>query len=182
MYKNKLEAYDRKIPSLPYFATIFFIRLLIIYHYGNVLVYTPSWFENFKEGPIMPIVIGCLGIALWMRIANILSPVIGRSKWVNLIADNSYSIMMNQFLGFMIVKTIYAFISKFYSGFENFDWISYKTEIFWYYIPKGIKHTLIIYLVAGIVIPIFIQKTINRIKSVFCTIHNTENKRMIIDP
>ena len=166
LYKNKLEFYDRKIPSFPYISIIFLIKLIIIYYYGHMLSYTPSWCNNFTEGPVMPIVIGYIGIALWMRIANILNPVIGRSIWVNLIADNTYSIMMNQFLGFMIVKTIYAFISRCYRGFNDFDWISYKNNIWWYYIPKGIGHTMIIYLVAGIAIPIIIQKIINWLKKI----------------
>ena len=133
MYKNKLETYDKRIPSFVYFATIFIMKLIIVYQYGYMLEYTPSWCNDFTEGPFMPIIIGYLGIALWMRIANILTPVIGYSKWVNLIADNTYSIMMNQFMGFLVVKTIYAFISKCYGGFSDFDWISYKNNIWWYY-------------------------------------------------
>lgn len=35
----------------------------------------------------MPLVAGVLRIALWMGIAVILVPVVGRGKWVNLIAD-----------------------------------------------------------------------------------------------
>lgn len=44
------------------------------------------------------LIVAYLGIAFWLRI--------GDNKYINLIADNTYSIMMNQFLGFMIVKTI----------------------------------------------------------------------------
>lgn len=166
LYKNKLEFYDCKIPSFVYISTIFLTKLIIVYYYGHMLSYIPSWCNNFTEGPVMPIVIGYLGIALWMRIANILNPVIGRSKWINLIADNTYSIMMNQFIGFMIVKTIYAYISKFYIDFNDFDWISYKNDIWWYYVPKGIGQTLIIYLIAGIVVPVLIQRIINWLKKI----------------
>ena len=35
----------------------------------------------------MPIIIGFLGIALWMRIATIMEPVFGRKKWINLLSD-----------------------------------------------------------------------------------------------
>lgn len=167
LYKNKLETIDKMIPSFWYFVVIYFFKLVIIYHFGRVPSYTSSWCNDFIDGPIMPIVVGYLGIALWMRIATILEPVIGKSKWINLIADNTYSIMMNQFLGFMLVKTIYAIISKIYEGFSNFDLASYKTDIWWYYYPKGINHTLIIYVVAGIIIPILIQKIINEFKKIF---------------
>lgn len=165
-YKNVLEKYD-KLPNFWYFTILFLTRLIIIYVYGKNLSYTPAWCNDFTEGPVMPIVIGFLGIALWMRIATLMEPVLGKSKWINLIADNTYSIMMNQFLGFMLVKTVYACISKCNIGFADFDWLSYKSNIWWYYIPKGIYHTLIIYAVAGIAFSILLQKAIDIVKYKF---------------
>ena len=166
LYRSKLETIDKKIPSFWYFAVLFAAQLAIIYHYGKVPSYIPSWCGDFVEGPIMPIVIGVLGIALWLRIANLLEPVIGRSKWINAIADSTYSIMMNQFLGFMIVKTGYALLSKIGSRFSDFDFVSYKTDIWWFYTPKGITQTLIVYVVAGLVFPIFVQKAIDQVKQI----------------
>lgn len=160
-YKRILEKYERKIPSFWYFCAIFTIKLIIVCVYGKMPAYTPSWCNDFTEGPIMPIIIGYLGIALWMRIATILEPVIGKSKGINLIADNTYSIMMNQFMGFMIVKTLYAVICKTGIAFADFDWYKYKTEIWWYYMPKGLVYTLIIYVVFSIVFSIVIQKIID---------------------
>ena len=110
----------------------------------------------------MPILIGFLGIAMWMRIAVILEPVIGRSRWINLVADSTYSIMMNQFLGFMLVKTAFALGSRVYAGFANFDWIRYKTDIWYYYMPKGVVYTLIIYSFAGVAFPILVQMLLNK--------------------
>lgn len=164
-YKSTLEKFDKRIPSFWYFSFIFTVKLIITYIYGKMLSYTPSWCDNFTEGPVMPIVIGFLGIAFWMRIANILEPVIGRSKYINLIADNTYSIMINQFMGFMIVKTIYALLSKTITTFADFDWVSYKTNIWWYYVPKALRYTLIIYVIAGIVFSIVVQKVIDSMKT-----------------
>lgn len=163
-YKNILEKYDKKIPSFYYFTVVFLMKFLIVSHFGKMLAYTASWCNDFTEGPAMPIVIGALGIALWLRIAIILEPVIGKSKWINIIADNTYSIMMNQFLGFMIIKTIYALISKLHIGFSDFDWVSYKTDIWWYYMPRKLHYTLIIYVVSGIFFSIIIQKGISFVK------------------
>lgn len=164
-YRQVLEEYDRKIPSFWYFGAIFLMKLIIVCYFGKMLSYTPSWCDDFTEGPIIPIINGFLGIAFWMRVATILEPVIGRSKWVNMIADSTYSIMMNQFLGYMAVKTIYAWISKIYSGFGDFDWVSYKTNIWWYYMPKGLEYTLIIYVVGGIAFSVVVQKLIDAIKN-----------------
>lgn len=57
-------------------------------------------------------------------------------------------------------------IDKLNIGFSDFNWNNYKTNIWWYYVPKGIKHTLIIYLVVGIVFPIIVQKIIDRLKQI----------------
>ena len=163
-YKAVLEKYDKKIPGIYYFAFIFAAKLEIALIYKKMPAYTPSWCNDFTEGPAMPIIIGILGIAFWLRIATIAEPVMGKNKNVNLIADNTYSIMMNQFLGFMLVKTVYAVFNKFTLWFADFDWIKYKTDIWWYYMPFNIEHTLILYTIAGIVLPIMLQQVINRLK------------------
>ena len=181
LFKNKLEIYDRKIPTFWYMVVVFTIKLIIIYKFGRSPQYSAAWCNNFNEGPIMPIIIGVLGIALWMRIANVVTPVIGKSKWINLIADNTYSIMMNQFMGFMLVKAFYAFMNKNFSLFSGFDWDAYKTDIFYFYTPNGIGHSLIFYTVAGIAVPIIIQKIIdyikNKVKLIF--VRKSENQAMI---
>lgn len=165
LYRNKLEAYDRKIPDICCFAAVFAVALTLICIYGKPLSYTPSWCNDFTEGPVLPFVTGVLGIVLWLRISTLLEPVIGKSRCVNLIADNSYSIMMNQFLGYMLIKTVYALISRTGVCFADFDLIKYKTDIWWYYTPGGIKQTLIIYPVAGIAFSIAVQKAIDFIKT-----------------
>lgn len=160
-YNNIVEKFDRKIANTWYFTFIFAIKLIIVCIYKKMPAYTPSWCHNFTEGPIMPIIVGYLGIAFWLRIAIIVEPVIGKSKYINLIANNTYSIMINQFLGFMIVKSVYALFNKFIFVFGDFDWKSYRTNIWWYYLPGGVEHTAILYVIVGIVFPIIVQKFIN---------------------
>ena len=106
-YKKILEKYVDRIPSVVYFAIVFAAKLMIFLHYKTRLAYTPAWCNDFNQGPVMPIIIGFLGIALWMRIATIMEPVFGRKKWINLLADNTFSIMENQFLGFFTCKSCF---------------------------------------------------------------------------
>jgi len=181
LYKKKLEQIDRKIPSFYYFSFVFAAKLVVIYLCGKSPAYVPSWCKNFNNGPIMPIIVGFLGIALWLRIAIILTPAIGKSKWVNIIADNTYSIMINQFLGFMIVKTLYAILYKYNIAFSNFDWNSYKTSLFWFYEPRHLKQTLIMYTVFGLTIPIILQKIINNLKKAFTLCHKHKLKKKSTD-
>lgn len=162
-YKNTLEAYDR-VPGIWYFSFIFLAKLIIVWIYGKMPAYTVSWFTDFMDGPVLPFVVGFLGIAFWLRIARILEPVIGRNPYVNLLADHTYSIMIHQFLGFMLVKTVFAAFSRLTVYCRDFDWESYKSDIYYCYLPEGIEHIKILYLTAGLVLPILIQKGIDRIK------------------
>ncbi|SFT33260.1 Fucose 4-O-acetylase [Lachnospiraceae bacterium XBD2001] len=165
LYNRKLEAYDKKIPSFPYFCFVFAVKLIIIFYLGRVPAYGPSWCNDFKDGPFMPIVIGVLGIMFVLRFACILEPVIGRSRWINLVADNTFSIMMNQFLGFMLVKTVFSLFNLWANRCIDFNWEAFQNDIWYYFIPRGISNTLIIYLIVGIAFPIFIQKILDRMKS-----------------
>lgn len=164
LYREKLESIDRKISSFWYFSFLLVFKLATICYLGKLPMYTPSWCSDFIDGPLMPIITGYLGIAFWLRIAILMEPAIGRSKWLNLVADNTYSIMMNHFVGFMLVKGVYAGCNKFLGVFQDFDWIRFKTDIWYLYIPGGIGNTRIIYLFAGIAFPVLVQLFINRIK------------------
>lgn len=154
LYKEKLEKYDNRISGFWYFAAIFGINLLLLYVYGYIPYYTPAWCNNFGSVPIVPYMVGILGIAFWFRISKIMEPGIGKSKYVNLIADNTFSIMIHQFLGFMVLKTIFAMISKWTPLCSDFDWVKYKTDIWYYYVPNGEVQFVILYLVAGIAISV----------------------------
>lgn len=179
LYKRVLEKYERRIQNIWYFMGIFGVQLLIIFHYGRILTYTPSWCNDFQEGPVMPIIVGYLGIALWMRVSTILEPVVGKSKWINLIADNTYSIAMNQFLGFMIIKGVFALISKADLAFPDFDWIRFKTDIWWYYKPRGLQHMMVVYVANGILFSIVVQKGIDYFKQFMGMVKNRVRKHRI---
>ena len=163
-YKKILEKYVDRIPSVVYFAIVFAAKLMIFLHYKTRLAYTPAWCNDFNQGPVMPIIIGFLGIALWMRIATIMEPVFGRKKWINLLSDNTFSIMENQFLGFLLVKVAFGTIANGTKLFLKFDWSRCKSDIWWYYMPKDVEQTKILYLLAAIFVALLIQWILTQVK------------------
>ncbi len=164
-YRRIFEPYDRKIPSGPYFLVIFVLKYLISLHYGKMPRFFPSWCEEFFYGIFTPTLSGLLGVAFWFRICTLLEPVFGKNRAVNLIADNTYSITINHFLGFMILKTIFGLLSHvFPSVFYYFDWEAFKSDIWWYYWPRELPSTTLLYVTAGVLVPIIIQKVFNFIK------------------
>lgn len=163
LYKNKLEKFDTA-PNILYFTFIFVLQLLIITIYGQPVSYSIVWCNNFIHNIFMPFIAGTIGIAFWFRIGRILVPVLEHSKCLKIITDNSYSIMANQILGFMCIKTIFAVLSQYTPFCGSFNMTEYKTNIWYFYVPNEIPQWQIVYVIAGIAIPLIIQFGINKIK------------------
>lgn len=160
LYRVRLEKKD-KIPNVLYFGIIFGIQLFIFYKYGKQVSYKPSWCNDFQDGVVLPFVVGFIGIAFWLRVSKILTPALKNSRAVKIISDNTFAIMLHQFLGFLSVNTLFALLNK-YSGLcQGFDFELYKSDIWYYYLPGNVQQSLIIYLVAGIVVPLCIQLFVN---------------------
>lgn len=162
-YHEVLEKYDCRIPAFWYFCVIFFLKFLIICRYGKSPDYVLSWCNNFTEGPVIPLLVGMLGSLFWFRIASIVTPVIGENRYLNQIADHTYTIMMNQFLAFMVVKAFFAVIAVTTGVFADFDLAAFQSDIWWLYIPRGIEQFKIWYVAAGITLPILFQLGLNRL-------------------
>ena len=159
-YRKSLENYD-KIPSIWYFTFIFALKIGISIICRRMPVYSVAWCNDFIDGPVMPFIVGFLGIAFWFRVARNLEPVLGKVRCVNLLADNAFSIMVNQIMGFMIVKTMFAMINRYTVYCSDFDWHFYKTDVWYYYLPGGNPYFLIIYAMAGLIFPVVLQKVID---------------------
>ena len=162
LYKSKLEQHD-KLPNLIYFASIFTACLIIVYKVGKIPTYVPSWCD-YRNGIIMPYITGFLGIAFWLRVAKILEPAIGRSKIVNLVANNTYSITINHYFAWMLLNSGIAVINKLTTYAEGFKLEKFKSAYDYFYCPGGSKQFYIVYLFVGIAIPILMQLCIDKTK------------------
>lgn len=89
---------------------------------------------------------------------------IWKKKWINLLADNTFSIMENQFLGFLLVKVAFGTIANGTKLFLKFDWSRCKSDIWWYYMPKDVEQTKILYLLAAIFVALLIQWILTQVK------------------
>lgn len=64
----------------------------------------------------------------------------------------------------MLVKVIFALFCKYNLGFFDFDLNSFKTNIWYYYIPRNSHYSLTIYVVVGIIFSIIVQNILDYIK------------------
>ncbi|MBQ9685084.1 MAG: acyltransferase family protein [Oscillospiraceae bacterium] len=167
LYRRVLERYDT-LPHAVYFAVVLLLQYVLIIVVGHVPAYTISLCDNFNDGLLTPFITGALGIAFWLRVARLVESTLARDKCFNAIADNTFSIMTNHFLGFMLVKAGFAFLKRTTSHCQAFDMELFRSDLVYFYLPGGKLFTLF-YVAAGLAVPILMQKLVDRVKRLLFT-------------
>ena len=155
LYRARWERKDR-LNSTAYFAVLFTVQLLILTFYQE-LQYYPSAMSGFDNGTVLPYVTSLTGIAFWLRISRLLAPTVGSSRIIRLISENTYSIMIHQMMGFMCVKWLFYLISLITGLFPDFSRQLMTQSIWYYYLPNGRQQYGMLYMAAGIILPIAIK-------------------------
>lgn len=160
-YKKKLERHDT-VKNLPYFAVVVGVQALL--QTGcNGLAFSSVWCTGFANGPLIPYVTVVTGVAFWLRIARILAPAVGESGVVRDLGQNTYTVMMHHVMVFMAVKMILAGIAA-GSGFcPDFDFEQFYHNIDYIYLVNGAEHFKMVYLAAGLFVPLGLRKIAIRI-------------------
>lgn len=160
-YKEKLEAHDR-IGNLPYFAVVIGIQVLL-HLCCNGLAYSSVWCTGFANGPVIPYVTVMSGVAFWLRTAKILAPLCGgdrRGGFFLCLGRNTYAVMMHHIMAFMLVKMILAGIAAHTGYLADFDFTEFYGNIDYYYLVKGSEAFKMVYLAAGVALPLLLQRGI----------------------
>ena len=158
IYKVYLEKKDT-FSSFWYFTIIIMIELLLILIYGHSPTYSIVGMFNF-DNPVVSVFAGILGIAFWLRVSRILSPVIGKSKYLNAVADNTFSIMINHELGFFILKLMFYFAAVLLPFMPEFPDEKLFVEYEYLYLPRG-RGFPVLYVFAGIAFAVLLQKALD---------------------
>lgn len=164
-FNRHLENLCRLIRNDFYFIIIFTLKLSFHLYYSKApeFYYWQSFYCGYH--PFTVIIISVLGIAFWLRISEILEPLLGKNYYINIIANNTFSIMINHCLAQDMVRTIFALISRYTKYCKSFDFKRYYTmDNIYIYIPNNVLQTGIIYFLSCLIIPIIMQKLINFIK------------------
>lgn len=165
-YKKNLEYSIENIRNDIYFIIIFAIKLCYHLYYSKEPSFYYGMSEYYNYTPFTVIIISVSGIAFWIRVSKILVPSIGKSFYVNTIADNTFSIMINHLLAIELVLNVFAILSKNTKYFNDFDFHKFfLLKGVYIYLPNNILQSGIIYFLSCLVLPILIQKIINKFKS-----------------
>lgn len=161
-YKKKLEAKDT-LGNLPYFMLVIGIQLVLTF-VCNGLAYSSVWCTGFANGSVIPYVTAVSGIAFWLRTAKILTPLLQDNRYVQYLGKNTYAIMMHHVMAFMLVKILLAGIAAKTGWFPDFDWQQFYHNIDYYYLVHGAEQFKMVYLLAGVFLPLFLQYGLDKIR------------------
>ena len=195
-YKKKLESRDT-LGNVAYFAVVLGIQVLL-HLCCNGLAYSSVWCTGFANGPVIPYVTAVSGIAFWLRVAKILTPLAGegaakvqsggerqysaavqpsgerqysaavqpsgeRQKgavaggFLLHLGRNTYAVMMHHVMAFMLVKMVLAGIAAHTGYLADFDFVRFYTDIDYYYLVKGSEAFRMVYLAAGVALPLLLH-------------------------
>lgn len=170
-YKKKLEPRD-KLGNVPYFAVVLGIQVLL-HLCCNGLAYSSVWVTGFANGPVIPYVTAVSGIAFWLRAARLLSPLCdGRQSdedaaqnpaggFLLYLGRNTYAVMMHHVMAFMLVKMVLAGAAAHTGYLADFDFVRFYADIDYYYLVKGSEAFQMVYLAAGVGLPLMLQRGID---------------------
>lgn len=159
LYRRKLERRDT-LPGWLYFGVLLVIQLLLA-SFCNGLAVSAAWVNGFLNGPVIPYVTAVTGIAFWLRISRILTPALSKSRVWDYFGRNTYAVMMHQLLALLLIKSVFALCSRAFGCFADFDWNAYLTDVYYVYLPGGLTQFKMLYVAAGIALPLLLQRGID---------------------
>ncbi len=161
-YRKKLEKHDTA-GNVAYFAVLIGLQVILSVGLGG-LAFSSVWCTGFANGPVIPYVTIVSGIAFWLRVARILTPVFGQSRSVQYLGRNTYAVMMHHVMAFMLVKIVIAAAAAYTGMCADFDFGQFYANIDYYYFVRGAEQFGMVYLAAGIVLPLGLQYGLDRMR------------------
>ena len=171
-YKKKLERHDT-LGSLIYFAVVLALQV-ILQICCNGLAFSSVWCTGFANGPVIPYVTIVSGIAFWLRIARIITPVIENNNAVRWLGQNTYTVMMHHVMVFMLIKMILACVMMSTGLCADFETEQFYTNIDYVYLVNGAEHFKMVYLAAGIGVPLGLKYVLDRLRTSAATVHRNQ--------
>ncbi len=172
LYKEKLESKDT-LPSSVYFPILLLFQFIIVMTTSGRIAFSAVWVTGFAGSIILPYLTTFTGIALWLRIAKELTPILKENQFTQYLGTHTFSVMMHHLLGFFLVNCAFCSLFKLASSnsvsvlgewFAGFDMALFTTDIYYTFLPAGMDTIKWLYLAAGLAISLGIAKISDMIK------------------
>ena len=162
LYRRCLEHRDT-MRTVPYLLIIVILRALLCVRYEN-LAYIISSCSYFVCGPFGVYFGGALAIAFYLRIARLLAPYIEKSRLALYASRHTFDIMMHHFMGFFALNCVFLALNALGVGAADFSVKSMRTMAEYNYAPQGRSDWNILYLIAGMLLPLGVAWVMEKIK------------------
>ena len=162
LYRRCLEKRDT-LKTVPYLLIIVILRALLCVRYEN-LAYIVSSCSYFVCGPVGVYLGGTLAIAFYLRIARLLAPLIEKSRLALYASRHTFDIMMHHFMGFFALNSVFLALNALGIGAADFSVKRMREAADYNYAPYGRSECNILYLIAGMLVPLCIAWIIDTIK------------------
>ena len=162
LYRRCLERRDT-LPTVPYLSVIVVLRALLCVRYEN-LAYLLSSCTYFTCGAFGVYFGALLAIAFWLRIARLLAPHMAKSGLALYISRHTFDVMMHHFMGFFALNGVFLVFNALGVGAADFSVKSFRTMYNYNYAPGGRPEFNVLYLLAGLLLPLLVPMTLDKIK------------------
>lgn len=156
IYREKLERHDT-LPDGWYFLIVTILQSLISIFCAG-LAFSTVWVGSFANGPMVPYLTIVTGIAFWLRIAKMIDGLPVLAEKMAFLGRNTYAVMLHHVAIFMVIKGICYLCSCFTPLCADFNPELFFHDIGYVYPMGGAEGSKLIYLVAGIGVPLAIKK------------------------
>ena len=162
LFKRCLEKRDT-LKTVPYLLGVVILRALLCVRYEN-LAYIVSSCSYFVCGPLGVYLGGALAIAFYLRIARLVAPLMEKSRLALYASRHTFDIMMHHFMGFFALNSVFLALNALGIGAADFSVKSMREAANYNYAPYGRSEWNILYLIAGMLVPLGIAWVMDRIK------------------
>lgn len=140
-----------------YFPVILFVQLLLlIFNNGNVQGSVVRF--SFGNLNVISVYLSALvAIAFWLRVCKLIAPCLTKNSFVSYIGSHTFSVVENQYLGFFAVNTVIYLLSRYAFVTIGFDENAYFTTHNYVWSLEYCNNIKIIYVVAGICVPMLLS-------------------------
>lgn len=169
LYKEKLESIDNLNNKL-YFLIILIIQTVLltfgdIRYNLNILIINKNYLIYFMAS--------LNAIAFWLRISKIFAPFLTKSKIVDYIGNNTFTIMMNHIFSFFILNSIILLFNFINSNTINVSIFNLENgsirhfqKSVWFIVGSKNVGMNVIYAIFGISFPLLIKYGFQKVRDI----------------
>lgn len=163
LYRRALERRDT-MRTVPYLLIVLIARALLCMRYEN-LAYLLSSCTYLDCGAIGVYAGGALAIAFYLRIARLLAPFVQRSRLALYASRHTFDVMMHHVMGYFALNCVFLALNALGVCAADFSVKSMRTQYNYCYAPGGRPEWSVLYLLAGMLVPLAVAWTTDRLKA-----------------